>query len=90
MCNSNVHCRIGSLENSLKAAMHAEYVHCRIGSLENPCDPNTLIKNVHCRIGSLERIYKTHLQYCGSSLPHRQLRKASLPHSRFVSAFTAA
>ncbi|EKX93507.1 hypothetical protein HMPREF9996_02267 [Aggregatibacter actinomycetemcomitans Y4] len=52
--NSNLHCRIGSLEIFGSEALIIICLHCRIGSLEikegKTCKPIQL----HCRIGSLE------------------------------------
>ena len=49
-----VHCRIGSLENSLDALRVLLDVHCRIGSLEMISVFSRDNHTVHCRIGSLE------------------------------------
>ncbi len=54
--NPRVHCRIGSLENSIQAVLSSAYVHCRIGSLEKDKGRDTAKNAVHCRIGSLESI----------------------------------
>ncbi len=49
-----VHCRIGSLEITLKIDNFSEMVHCRIGSLERLLARPIRQQRVHCRIGSLE------------------------------------
>ena len=54
-----VHCRIGSLENTNVPLKSFRFVHCRIGSLESTYSGQGTVARVHCRIGSLEKILVT-------------------------------
>ena len=56
-----VHCRVGSLENSVESISFLNPVHCRVGSLEIQSANATYFLDVHCRVGSLENwFYKSH------------------------------
>ena len=50
-----VHCRVGSLENTIACNFNDFSVHCRVGSLEIKSSSDSLISGVHCRVGSLEK-----------------------------------
>ncbi len=50
-----VHCRTGSLENTINLLQCVSYVHCRTGSLEILAKNMWSVDYVHCRTGSLER-----------------------------------
>ena len=50
----SVNCRIGSLENKIKAVPVDCFVNCRIGSLETMQEFQNVVIRVNCRIGSLE------------------------------------
>ena len=72
------HCRIGSLEMLfISRTMHSAD-HCRIGSLENNTAIPVPFVIDHCRIGSLESKSAATEVAELRSLPHRQLRKATI------------
>ncbi len=53
---AQLHCRAGSLENSITNQIDTLILHCRAGSLEIFQIVLIILHFLHCRAGSLERL----------------------------------
>ena len=84
------HCRIGSLEKQEYEGLTEQIDHCRIGSLEISTQSYWVNNADHCRIGSLENVSVVVPSHASRSLPHRQLRKVTIPLVLTVTLITAA